>query len=127
MLKVRFIKNLKNIRCAVLILVILFLLLSILFIGCSKKPDKYEIWISAKNYVKSNLENPSEARFPSQYKEYIFEIEKDRYEIKAYVIEQIQTDCFFCPTVRRTYFSCTVDYKNGKYIPHSLKFYGSKG
>ncbi|MBU4293102.1 MAG: hypothetical protein KJ770_03515 [Actinobacteria bacterium] len=92
-------------------------------ISCATRSNRPDIWAAAQDYVESNLTNSSTKTFPANYEDYIVKIGKDKYKIEAYVIEK-DTSC--CGPFVRTFFSCIVEYKNGKYTVHSLEFGNSE-
>ena len=109
--------KLKSFKCINIILIVC--LVSYFLISCATRSNGPEIWATAQDYVESYLPNYSIKTFPANYEDYIVKIGKDKYEIEAYVIED---NTYCCGSYIRTFFSCIIEYKNGKYTAHSLEF-----
>jgi len=99
---------------ALLIAILCFILIISIFTGCSKKPSVEDIWKFTQGYIRDQLGIYSEYNlvFPEKYKEYVSQLDKNRYEIKSYIIDYY-SGC--CGNYKRRDFSMIVDYKNEKY------------
>lgn len=105
-------------KVKIFILIITIFLLTLTLVNCSNVQSNKKIWNAAKEYVQANLTEYSELDFPSNYDDYIFKIDKNKYMVKSYVIVP-EVNC--CGSLKRIFFNCTIEYKYGEYLAYYLK------
>jgi hypothetical protein len=104
-----------------LVMVLLISLIVLLTsISCYKKPDENEIWITVQEYTKNNYKDIGNISFPPYRDEFIFEVEKNKFEVKSY-ITVFEVGC--CGSLRKYQFSCMVEYEKGEYFLDSFKLH----